>query len=115
MADYKAIEWSDGKLKLLDQTRLPREQVVLELTDYCEVIRAIVEMRVRGAPAIGVCAAYAVAMAARDIPSASHGELLARLTEAAGEIASARPTAVNLGWAVKRMLELAQAGSDVDR
>ena len=115
MAEYRAIEWSGGKLKLLDQTRLPLEQVVLDLDDYREAVRAIADMQVRGAPAIGVVAAYAVAMAARDILAGSRDEFLARLEEAGREIASARPTAVNLGWAVQRMMKLARAGSDVGR
>ena len=115
MVEYRAIEWSGGKLKLLDQTRLPLEQVVLDLDDYREAVRAIADMQVRGAPAIGVVAAYAVAMAARDISDSGRDEFLARLEEAGREIASARPTAVNLGWAVQRMLKLARDGSDVGR
>ena len=64
-----SIEWRDGKLILLDQTLLPRQEVYLELDDYREVARAIKEMRVRGAPAIGVAAAYGVALGARAIDS----------------------------------------------
>jgi methylthioribose-1-phosphate isomerase len=66
-------------------------------------------MRVRGAPAIGVAAAYAVAMAARDITATGREEFLARLRDAAAAIATARPTAANLRWAVSRMLQAAEA------
>ena len=113
MSEVKAIEWEFGKLKLLDQTKLPLEETTLELRDYREVVEAIKQMRVRGAPAIGVVAAYAVAMAARDIHDESHQEFLTHLEETAGEIASARPTAVNMSWAVKRMLRVAEAETDM--
>ncbi|MBI3668003.1 MAG: hypothetical protein HY236_17530, partial [Acidobacteria bacterium] len=88
-----------------DQTRLPLEQVTMELGHYQQVVDAIREMRVRGAPAIGVAAAYAVAMAAREIPGTDRKESRSRLEKAAGAIAAARPTAVNLQWAVRRMLD----------
>ena len=113
MPAVKAIEWVDGKLILLDQTKLPLERTTLELQHYQDVVEAIREMRVRGAPAIGVVAAYAVAMAARDIHAANHGEFLSLLGEASREIASARPTAVNITWAVHRMLQLAEAEPDM--
>ena len=114
MAEVKAIEWANGKLRLLDQTKLPVEQTPLELGHYKEVVKAIAEMRVRGAPAIGVAAAYAVAMSARDVQAESHREFLARLTELGDEIASARPTAVNITWAVQRMMDVAESSPDLD-
>lgn len=113
MSEIKAIEWESGKLKLLDQTKLPLEQTTLELHDYRDVIDAIKQMRVRGAPAIGVVAAYAVAMAARDIQAEGHLEFMTHLGESAQEIASARPTAVNMSWAVHRMLSVAEAEQDM--
>ena len=113
MTQIKAIEWAYGKLSLLDQTRLPLEHTILDLRHYREVVDAIREMRVRGAPAIGVAAGYAVAMAAREIPSEDHGDFLARLGEAGSEIAAARPTAVNISWAVQRMLKVAESEPDM--
>ena len=98
-----SIEWRDGKLILLDQTLLPRQEVYLELDDYREVARAIKEMRVRGAPAIGVTAAYGVALGARAIDSQDMADFKARLGPVCDEIAASRPTAVNLRWAVDRM------------
>ncbi len=98
-----------GNLALLDQTRLPHHEVTLELSDYRQVVDAIREMRVRGAPAIGVAAAYAMAMAARQVASEDASRFLPLLREAAKEIRAARPTAVNLAWAVERLLALAEA------
>jgi methylthioribose-1-phosphate isomerase len=113
MSEVRSIEWESGKLKLLDQTKLPLERTVLELDSYREVIEAIKEMRVRGAPAIGVVAAYAVAMAAREIATNDRPEFLDRLTEAGRDIASARPTAVNISWGVQRMLRVADSERDL--
>jgi methylthioribose-1-phosphate isomerase len=81
--------------------------VWLEITDYQTVIAAIKEMRIRGAPAIGVAGAYAVALAALDIARGGGNEFRARLQDAADEIKDARPTGANLAWAVRRMLEVA--------
>ncbi len=103
-----AITWSDGKVRLLDQTRLPRAQVVLDITDYRQMIEAIKALRVRGAPAIGVAGAYAVALAARASMTADRARHLAELERAASEIAAARPTAVNLAWAVRRVMDVAR-------
>ena len=97
----------------MDQTRLPLEQVDLELSHYREVVQAIRDMRVRGAPAIGVTAAYAMAMAARDLKAPDRPGFLAALRDAAVEISAARPTAVNLQWAVDRMLQVAEEESDL--
>ena len=115
MPEIKAIEWAYGKLRLLDQTRLPLEQVTLELGQYLEVAQAIKEMRVRGAPAIGVAAAYAIAMAAREIRGDDHHDFLESLAEAGRVIASSRPTAVNMAWAIKRMLRIAEAEQDMSQ
>ena len=112
MNEIRPIEWKDGTLGLLDQTRLPLEQVTLELHTYREVITAIKEMKVRGAPAIGVTAAYAMAMAATEIETDDRDEFLTRLAKAGHEIGSARLTAVNITWAVRRMLQVADAEAE---
>ena len=90
----EAIRWENDTLYLLDQTRLPAEEVWLPYTDYREVANAIRTMVVRGAPAIGVSAAYAYCLAAR---------AGADLAEARAVLAASRPTAVNLFWALDRM------------
>ena len=108
---FRPIRWLDGAVHLIDQTRLPSDEVWLEITDYRDVVAAIKEMRIRGAPAIGVAGAYAVALAARDIARGGGDDFRARLQDAADEIKNARPTGANLAWAVLRMLEVAD-GAD---
>ena len=100
----RAIHWQDGKVILLDQTRLPHEEVWIELDDYRDVVTAIKEMRVRGAPAIGVAGAYAVALAGVENAGASPGEFVRLLEMAARCIKDARPTGANLSWAVERVM-----------
>jgi methylthioribose-1-phosphate isomerase len=106
----KAIEWVRGKIRLLDQTRLPWEEVFLELSDYRELPGAIKQMRIRGAPAIGVAAAYGMALGAQEIEAKSKEEFLKELDSVAQTLAAARPTARNLFWALERMNRAAQAG-----
>ena len=91
----KTLEWEDNKLKLIDQTKLPDELTYVYCNNYREVIVAIRDMIVRGAPAIGLSAAFGMALA--DIEGVD-------LNKAAVELKSARPTAVNLFWAVDRVL-----------
>ena len=100
------VRWRDGAVLVLDQTRLPGEEVWLELTGYRAVIEAIHSMRVRGAPAIGIAGAYAVALAAQESP-AEPSLFMSRLQIAAEEIRRARPTGANLAWAVRRMMRVA--------
>ncbi len=111
MSEIRPIRWADGQLHLLDQTRLPAEETTVVVARYEEAVDAIREMRVRGAPAIGVTAAYAMAMAARRLADESRGQpgsqFMPLLEQAATRIKAARPTAVNLGWAVDRMLAVA--------
>ncbi|MDR5781901.1 S-methyl-5-thioribose-1-phosphate isomerase [Caballeronia sp. LZ065] len=103
------IEWRDGDLLLLDQTRLPHEIVVENVADVQAVWRAIRELRVRGAPAIGVAAAYGLCIAMRDSTALSIAEFRAALERQAVWLESARPTAVNLSWGLRRMLNHARA------
>ena len=91
----KTLEWENNKLKLIDQRQLPDNLVYIYCENYKDVIVAIKDMAVRGAPAIGVAAAFGMALA--DIEGVD-------LNKAANEIKSARPTAVNLFWAVDRVL-----------
>ena len=114
MIEIRPIQWNDGTLKLLDQTRLPMEQVILELDDYRGAVAAIRDMQVRGAPAIGVTAAYAVVMAAEELPVDDKATFMAGLQAAATVINAARPTAVNLHWAVRRMLQLAESEAEAE-
>jgi methylthioribose-1-phosphate isomerase len=109
----RTIEWDPrGVVKMIDQRKLPLEFVVVEFEDYREVARSIKEMYIRGAPAIGAAAAFAMALAARQSEATSREDLLSDLETAAGVIQSTRPTAVNLFWAVERMLQVANASAE---
>jgi len=108
------IEWlPGGRVRLIDQTRLPREDVYVETSDYRDLARAIREMQVRGAPLIGITAAYALALAARQAAASGKDAMMATLREAAAELRGTRPTASNLAWALDRMLRLAGEAADV--
>jgi len=102
-----ALEWVDGRLRLLDQSRLPWEQVFLDLDDYRDVVHAIDDLRVRGAPAIGVAAAYGIALGASSIRATGRDEFLSHLDEIISTFAASRPTAVNLFRSVDRMRKAA--------
>jgi methylthioribose-1-phosphate isomerase len=108
-----AIEWIDGKLRILDQSRLPREEVFTDLGNYEDVILAIRGMRIRGAPAIGVAAAYGIALGASGIEKANKDEFLAGLNQVVQTFAESRPTAVNLFQAIDRMKKAAGRGDGV--
>ncbi len=97
----EAIRWQDNALLLLDQTKLPLEEVWTRHTSYTTVIPAIRALVVRGAPAIGVAAGYACCLAALEF----HGrpDYPQRMEQARRELAASRPTAVNLFWALDRM------------
>ena len=110
----RPIRWLDNHVQLLDQTLLPSDEVWVEISDYREVIRAIKEMKIRGAPAIGIAGAYAVALSALETVSEGNTDFMGRLQEAAQEIREARPTGANLGWAVKRMLGVAQLAESIE-
>jgi methylthioribose-1-phosphate isomerase len=95
--------YADGRLRLLDQRRLPREEVFLECESAAETAEAIRSLAVRGAPLIGVAAAYGLCAEARRVAERVPEDLDVALALAAERLASARPTAVNLAWAVERM------------
>src|SRR5690242_18541916 len=94
----KTVWWEDEAVCLIDQTRLPFETVVVRCTSVDAVAAAIRTMQVRGAPAIGVSAAYGLALAARLHPALCVSELQTEIERAARELGSTRPTAVNLQW-----------------
>ena len=107
------IEWLDGRIGIIDQSRLPHDEVHLDLTCYEEVAEAIKTLRVRGAPLIGIAAAYGLALCAQTIEAKSTAQFLKELRRIAEALASTRPTAVNLRWAIDRMLAAAEARKDI--
>ncbi len=102
-ASVTAISWQDGALKLLDQRRLPQHEEYLLLRNVAEVAIAITSMAVRGAPAIGIAAAYGVVLAARARYLQDPHGWKQVIEEDLALLAASRPTAVNLSWALARM------------
>ena len=108
MGEIEPIRWQDDHLVLLDQTLLPHRQEWLSIQSCQQAVEAIRQMRVRGAPAIGVTAAYALALAAREVQAAAMPGFLERLEVMGRELSGARPTAANLSWAVAKGMESAR-------
>jgi methylthioribose-1-phosphate isomerase len=111
----KPIEWLGNKLKIIDQTQLPGKLAYLELRDYTDVVTAIKQMKVRGAPAIGVAAAYGIALGARNIKAKDKAEFLSQFDRILKAFAAARPTAVNLFRAIDRMKKAAEKAGDIPK
>ena len=107
----RTIEWRNGTVFTLDQTRLPHETITLKITTCRQMAEAIKNMRVRGAPLLGASAAFALALTAYHSKALRKKALLAELENAAKIIKSTRPTAVNLFWAIDRILIEAQGFS----
>ena len=109
MCAMKTLEWNYelGVVQMIDQRWLPGEFNVVSYNDYRQVAEAIREMVVRGAPAIGVAAAYGLALAAKKSSATDLDIFRSDMQQAAEELKAARPTAVNLSWAVDRVLEVA--------
>jgi len=102
------VAWVAGRIRLIDQTALPARLTYVELADWRAVAEAIRTMVVRGAPAIGCTAALGMALGARSLIADSRETFLERLDEMAETFRSSRPTAVNLFWAIDRLLEVAE-------
>ncbi len=102
----RSVEWHEGKVRMIDQRELPWKVVYVDYDNYADVAKAISEMVVRGAPAIGAAAAFGLALAAHKFDAANRQELERYLQEAASVLKQARPTAVNLGWAVDRQMRV---------
>jgi methylthioribose-1-phosphate isomerase len=100
------LEWTPKGVNFIDQTKLPLEETYVLATSYEEVADVIVTMVVRGAPAIGVAAAYGVAIGAKDSKAATIAEFSTEFERICAKLASTRPTAVNLFWAIDRMKKL---------
>lgn len=106
----RTVDWHNNKVRMIDQKRIPWETVQVEFTDYREVAAGITDMTVRGAPAIGAAAAFGMALAARQSQADSIPALIDDLSQAAQLLKQARPTAVNLAWAVDRLMDLVESG-----
>ncbi|MGB9715255.1 MAG: S-methyl-5-thioribose-1-phosphate isomerase [Thermodesulfovibrionales bacterium] len=102
----KAIEWINGKVVILDQTKLPFEFTFVECTDYRQIADCIKTMKIRGAPAIGIATAMGIALGAQDIRTENFERFVEGLKPIFNEMLSTRPTAVNIRWAIERIKSL---------
>ncbi|WP_338038118.1 hypothetical protein [Neosynechococcus sphagnicola] len=102
------VIWSGDHVLLIDQTRLPGEYSLVDIKRCQDMAEAIKTMIVRGAPAIGVAAAYGMYLGAREIETQDRAEFLSQLETVANQLRATRPTAVNLFWAIERMLKVAR-------
>jgi methylthioribose-1-phosphate isomerase len=112
-----AVDWRDGRLEVVDQTLLPERLVTLELTGVAEVVDALRRLAVRGAPAIGVAGAFGVVLGLAEAGPPGQGPdglaaARADLERVAAILVAARPTAVNLGWAVRRVVAATAGAAD---
>lgn len=105
MSTFHSIEWQEGVLRLIDQRVLPQETVYLDFKDYPGVAEAIRNMTTRGAPAIGAAAAYGLALTVYHTQATQASALRAELEQAAERLRQSRPTAVNLFWAINRVMK----------
>lgn len=104
----RTIEWKDGVVVIIDQTKLPKETDWIKLKNYREMASAIKDMKLRGAPLIGVAAAYGLALTAYHSIAKTREDLIKDLAESAEVLRNTRPTAVNLFWAIDRVMKKAK-------
>lgn len=109
-----SVEWKDTYIRLLDQQKLPHETTFIDLFTVKDVFDAIVSLKVRGAPAIGIAAAYGLALSAQSYTATSTEEFHRLLKADRDYIATSRPTAVNLFWAIDRLFLSTQTASSVN-
>lgn len=107
----RTIEMIDGVVRLIDQRQLPHRLEIVECRDYRALAEAIRDMTIRGAPAIGAAAAFGLALAARESRATTRDDLLRDLDVAAQTLRATRPTAVNLMWALDRVMSKARAAN----
>ena len=107
----RTIEWHNGTVKTIDQTKLPTETAFLEMKTCDDVADAIKTMKIRGAPLLGAAAGFGLALTAYNSKAKNRKDFISELENAANTLKKTRPTAVNLFWAVNRILEKTKAAS----
>jgi len=112
-SSLRTVEWKDNKVMMIDQTKLPNELVILEFDDYEQIANAIRTLVVRGAPAIGVSGAFGLALVAVNSQANTKDKFIEDLEKAYKILLETRPTAVNLSWALDKILKVAKESSDV--
>lgn len=107
----RPIYWQEGQVVMIDQTKLPVEECYLKISDYRDLAQAIQQLKVRGAPAIGIAAAFGVCLGANAIQTNDYRQFRQQIDVVMATLAATRPTAVNLFWALKRMQRVLDSGS----
>ena len=111
--EQRTVEWKNDSVIMIDQTKLPRELVFVTFTDFHDVAKAIKDLVVRGAPAIGLSGAFGIALAAQQSQATTKEGLIDELEKAQQVLIETRPTAVNLKWGLEKMMEIAKKGNTV--
>jgi len=111
--ELRTVEWKNDSVVMIDQTKLPNELVFVKYTDFNDVANAIRTLVVRGAPAIGVSGAFGMALAALQSSSETLDGLLSDLETAKKILFETRPTAINLSWGLKKIMDVAKQGKTV--
>jgi len=114
-SSLRTVEWKDNKVVMIDQTKLPNELILVEFDDFNQVANAIKTMVVRGAPAIGVSGAFGLALAVLQSKATTKDELLSDLEKSRKILFETRPTAVNLGWGLEKIMNVAKSGDSVEK
>jgi methylthioribose-1-phosphate isomerase len=111
----RTVEWKNNKVIMIDQTKLPNELVFVEFNDFNQVADAIRMLVVRGAPAIGVSGAFGLALAVLQSTATTKDNLISDLEKARTILFETRPTAVNLGWGLEKIMTIAKSGDSVEQ
>ena len=111
----RTVEWKNNKVVMIDQTKLPNELVFVKYDNFNQVADAISTLVVRGAPAIGVSGAFGLALAALQSKATTKDELLSDLEHARKILFATRPTAINLGWGLEKIMDVAMYGNSVEQ
>ena len=114
-SSLRTVEWKDNKVIMIDQTKLPNELVFVEYDDFNQVAYAIKTLIVRGAPAIGVSGAFGLALSVLQSKATTKDELISDLQKAKEILFATRPTAVNLGWGLEKIMDVAKTGETVEQ
>ena len=111
----RTVEWKNNKVLMIDQTKLPNQLVVVTYDDFNQIANAIKTLIVRGAPAIGVSGAFGLGLAVLQSKANTRDELISDLEKARKILFATRPTAVNLGWGLEKIMNVAKTGDSVEQ
>ncbi len=114
-SSLRTVEWKNNKVIMIEQTKLPNELIFVEYDDFNQVANAIKTLIVRGAPAIGVSGAFGLGLAALQSKATTKEELLSDLEDARKILFTTRPTAVNLGWGLEKIMNVAKTGETAEQ